>query len=113
MQGSSCADEDDEDVWGVWADKLIYRLSCLCVPLQVWLEKEEEEEEEGEEGDLKGAVVFCMQAEHAGTRTYYFSADSHEEQEEWITAMSEAARVNVQPAQRWRPHTLHWDTLYI
>uniref|UniRef100_A0A8D3DG99 PH domain-containing protein n=1 Tax=Scophthalmus maximus TaxID=52904 RepID=A0A8D3DG99_SCOMX len=46
------------------------------------------------------SVVFCMQAEHAGTRTYYFSTDSHEEQKEWITAMSEAAAVNVQPQQR-------------
>ncbi|XP_042353850.1 pleckstrin homology domain-containing family A member 6 isoform X1 [Plectropomus leopardus] len=41
-----------------------------------------------------------MQAEHAGTRTYYFSADSHEEQEEWIRAMSEAAEVHIQPTQR-------------
>ncbi|TKS71232.1 Pleckstrin -like proteiny domain-containing family A member 6 [Collichthys lucidus] len=62
---------------------------------KVWLE-----EEEGEAGDLKGPVVFCMQAEHAGTRTYYFSTDSHEEQEEWIRAMSEASEVNVQPIQR-------------
>ncbi|XP_029286550.1 LOW QUALITY PROTEIN: pleckstrin homology domain-containing family A member 6 [Cottoperca gobio] len=58
------------------------------------------EKEEGEEGELKGPVVFCMQAEHAGTRTYYFSADSHEEQEEWIRAMSEAAEVHNQPPQR-------------
>ncbi|XP_071329227.1 pleckstrin homology domain-containing family A member 6 isoform X4 [Trachinotus anak] len=55
-----------------------------------------EQEEEGEEGELKGAVVFCMQAEHAGTRTYYFSTDSHEEQDDWITAMSQAAEVQVQ-----------------
>uniref|UniRef100_A0A7N8WMD4 Pleckstrin homology domain containing, family A member 6 n=1 Tax=Mastacembelus armatus TaxID=205130 RepID=A0A7N8WMD4_9TELE len=39
---------------------------------------------------------FAFKAEHAGTRTYYFSTDSHEEQEEWIRAMSEAAEVNVQ-----------------
>uniref|UniRef100_A0A3B4YW65 Pleckstrin homology domain containing A6 n=1 Tax=Seriola lalandi dorsalis TaxID=1841481 RepID=A0A3B4YW65_SERLL len=39
-------------------------------------------------------------SEHAGTRTYYFSTDSHEEQGEWITAMSEAAEVNVQSTQR-------------
>uniref|UniRef100_A0A3Q3T310 Pleckstrin homology domain containing, family A member 6 n=1 Tax=Mastacembelus armatus TaxID=205130 RepID=A0A3Q3T310_9TELE len=65
---------------------------------KVWLE--EEEEEESEDGRLKGPVVFCMQAEHAGTRTYYFSTDSHEEQEEWIRAMSEAAEVNVQATQR-------------
>ncbi|XP_028432502.1 pleckstrin homology domain-containing family A member 6 isoform X2 [Perca flavescens] len=58
------------------------------------------EKEEGEDGDLKEAVVFCMQAEHAGTRTYYFSADSHEEQEGWIRAMSEAAEVIIQPTHR-------------
>uniref|UniRef100_A0A4W6E748 Pleckstrin homology domain containing, family A member 6 n=1 Tax=Lates calcarifer TaxID=8187 RepID=A0A4W6E748_LATCA len=43
---------------------------------------------------------FAFKAEHAGTRTYYFSTDSHEEQTEWITAMSEAAEVNVQSTQR-------------
>ncbi|XP_067444631.1 pleckstrin homology domain-containing family A member 6 isoform X3 [Thunnus thynnus] len=62
---------------------------------KVWLE-----EEECEDGELKGPVVFCMQAEHAGTRTYYFSTDSHEEQEEWIRAMSEAAEVTAKPTQR-------------
>lgn len=67
----------------------------------MWLE----EEEEGEDKQLTGPVVFCMQAEHAGTRTYYFSADSHEEQEDWIRAMSEAAEVNVQPTQRCCSHT--------
>uniref|UniRef100_A0A8P4GCI2 Pleckstrin homology domain containing, family A member 6 n=1 Tax=Dicentrarchus labrax TaxID=13489 RepID=A0A8P4GCI2_DICLA len=56
----------------------------------------DKEEEEGEDGELKAPVVFCMQAEHAGTRTYYFSTDSHEEQEEWIRAMSEASEVNIQ-----------------
>lgn len=59
----------------------------------MWLEGEEEEEDET--GELKAPVVFCMQAEHAGTRTYYFSADSHDEQKEWIRAMSEAAEVNI------------------
>ncbi|KAK9528371.1 hypothetical protein VZT92_012537 [Zoarces viviparus] len=58
------------------------------------------EKEEGEDGELKGSVVFCMQVQHAGTRTYYFSADSHEEQEEWIRAMSEAAEVDIQLTQR-------------
>ncbi|XP_034023310.1 pleckstrin homology domain-containing family A member 6 [Thalassophryne amazonica] len=58
---------------------------------KLWLQ---EEEEEGEEGEFKLPTVFCMQAEHAGTRTYYFSSDSHEEQEEWIRAMSEAAQFN-------------------
>ncbi|XP_034725043.1 pleckstrin homology domain-containing family A member 6 isoform X17 [Etheostoma cragini] len=43
---------------------------------------------------------FAFKAEHAGTRTYYFSADSHEEQEGWIRAMSEAAEVIIQPTQR-------------
>uniref|UniRef100_A0A665VDH1 Pleckstrin homology domain containing, family A member 6 n=1 Tax=Echeneis naucrates TaxID=173247 RepID=A0A665VDH1_ECHNA len=52
------------------------------------------EEEEGGEVKLKRPVVFCMQAEHAGTRTYYFSTDSHVEQEHWIRAMNEAAEVN-------------------
>ncbi|XP_047188421.1 pleckstrin homology domain-containing family A member 6 isoform X9 [Scophthalmus maximus] len=65
---------------------------------KVWVE--DEGEEEADNGGLKDSVVFCMQAEHAGTRTYYFSTDSHEEQKEWITAMSEAAAVNVQPQQR-------------
>lgn len=39
---------------------------------------------------------FAFKAQHAGTRTYYFSADSHEEQEEWIRAMSQAAEVYIQ-----------------
>ncbi|KAG2468262.1 PKHA6 protein, partial [Polypterus senegalus] len=43
---------------------------------------------------------LCSQAEHAGTRTYYFSADSREEQESWVQAMSDAARVHIPPAQR-------------
>ncbi|XP_019734873.1 pleckstrin homology domain-containing family A member 6 isoform X3 [Hippocampus comes] len=64
---------------------------------KVWSEEEEEQEENGE---LKAPVVFCVQAEHAGTRTYYFSTDSYEEQKEWITAMSEAAEVNVNPSRR-------------
>ncbi|KAK7916132.1 hypothetical protein WMY93_011893 [Mugilogobius chulae] len=38
---------------------------------------------------------FAFKAEHSGTRTYYFSADSHEEQQEWIEAMSEAADVET------------------
>ncbi|KAF7652320.1 hypothetical protein LDENG_00098350 [Lucifuga dentata] len=63
---------------------------------KVWLE----EEEDGEEGRFEGPVVFCMQAEHAGTRTYYFSTDSHEELEDWVRVMSQAAQVNIQPANR-------------
>ncbi|KAM7402804.1 hypothetical protein PAMP_018015 [Pampus punctatissimus] len=46
-----------------------------------------------------------MQAEHAGTRTYYFSTDSHVEQEEWIRAMSEAAEVTTKPTQRTNSDT--------
>ncbi|KAM7423421.1 hypothetical protein PAMA_011128 [Pampus argenteus] len=46
-----------------------------------------------------------MQAEHAGTRTYYFSTDSHVEQEEWIRAMSEAAEVTAKPTQRTNSDT--------
>ncbi|XP_072521629.1 pleckstrin homology domain-containing family A member 6 isoform X3 [Salminus brasiliensis] len=70
---------------------------------KVWFEKADEEEEEDEEekgGDVKGSIAFCLQVEHAGTRTYYFSADSLEDQEEWIQAMSEAARVNISPPVR-------------
>ncbi|KAF3856891.1 hypothetical protein F7725_017614 [Dissostichus mawsoni] len=61
------------------------------------------EREDGEEGELKDPVVFCMQAGHAGTRTYYFSADSHEDQEQWIRAMSQAAAVPSEPSQRINP----------
>ncbi|KTG32545.1 hypothetical protein cypCar_00023910, partial [Cyprinus carpio] len=69
--------------------------------LQVWCESNEEEEEEEEESeDLKGSIAFCLQAEHTGTRTYYFSADSQKEQEEWIQAMSEAARVHIPATSR-------------
>uniref|UniRef100_A0A8B9LP58 Pleckstrin homology domain containing, family A member 6 n=1 Tax=Astyanax mexicanus TaxID=7994 RepID=A0A8B9LP58_ASTMX len=67
---------------------------------KVWFEKTDEEEEEDKEeegGDFKGSIAFCLQVEHAGTRTYYFSADSLEDQEEWIHAMSEAARVHISP----------------
>ncbi|XP_062402293.1 pleckstrin homology domain-containing family A member 6 isoform X3 [Sardina pilchardus] len=54
-------------------------------------------EDEGEEDgtDSKGSIAFCLQVEHPGTRTYYFSADCQEEQEEWVKAMSHAASVQV------------------
>uniref|UniRef100_A0A671LNF8 Pleckstrin homology domain-containing family A member 6-like n=1 Tax=Sinocyclocheilus anshuiensis TaxID=1608454 RepID=A0A671LNF8_9TELE len=69
--------------------------------LKVWCESNEEEEEEEEESeDLKGSIAFCLQVEHTGTRTYYFSADSQKEQEEWIQAMSEAARVHIPATSR-------------
>ncbi|XP_039196788.1 pleckstrin homology domain-containing family A member 6 isoform X9 [Crotalus tigris] len=43
---------------------------------------------------------FSPQAEHAGIRTYFFSAENNEEQESWIQAMGEAARVQIPPTQR-------------
>ncbi|XP_056125815.1 pleckstrin homology domain-containing family A member 6 isoform X4 [Rhinichthys klamathensis goyatoka] len=67
---------------------------------KVWRETEEEEEEEEGSEDLKGSIAFCLQVEHAGTRTYYFSADSQKEQEEWIQVMSEAARVHILATSR-------------
>ncbi|XP_074526881.1 pleckstrin homology domain-containing family A member 6 isoform X3 [Halichoeres trimaculatus] len=66
---------------------------------KVWLEGEEEEEE-GDEGEVNRSVVFCVQAEHAGTRTYFFSTESHEEQDDWIRAMSEAAQVHLEAEHR-------------
>uniref|UniRef100_G3PCT8 PH domain-containing protein n=1 Tax=Gasterosteus aculeatus aculeatus TaxID=481459 RepID=G3PCT8_GASAC len=77
---------------------------------------EGQSKEPAEDAELKDPLVFCMQAQHAGTRTYYFSADSHEEQKEWIKAMNEAAEVNIQQTQRCSsltqpPHTQrHCDT---
>uniref|UniRef100_A0A673GZJ5 Pleckstrin homology domain-containing family A member 6-like n=1 Tax=Sinocyclocheilus rhinocerous TaxID=307959 RepID=A0A673GZJ5_9TELE len=44
---------------------------------------------------------FALKVEHTGTRTYYFSADSQKEQEEWIQAMSEAARVHIPATSRY------------
>jgi len=76
-------------------------LSFFLFLLQVWRETEEEEEEEEGSEDLKGSIAFCLQVEHAGTRTYYFSADSQKEQEEWIQVMSEAARVHIQATPRY------------
>uniref|UniRef100_A0A673JP11 Pleckstrin homology domain-containing family A member 6-like n=1 Tax=Sinocyclocheilus rhinocerous TaxID=307959 RepID=A0A673JP11_9TELE len=51
-------------------------------------------------GDLRGSIAFCLQVEHTGIRTYFFSADSQKEQEEWIQAMSEAARVHIPATSR-------------
>ncbi|XP_013881092.1 pleckstrin homology domain-containing family A member 6 [Austrofundulus limnaeus] len=49
---------------------------------------------------------FAFKAKHTGTRTYYFSADSHEDQEDWIRSMSEAAEVTDQlTAQSRNPET--------
>ncbi|XP_078213071.1 pleckstrin homology domain-containing family A member 6 isoform X35 [Callithrix jacchus] len=47
-----------------------------------------------------------FKAEHAGVRTYFFSAESPEEQEAWIQAMGEAARVQIPPAQKSVPQAL-------
>uniref|UniRef100_A0A669ECI2 Pleckstrin homology domain containing A6 n=1 Tax=Oreochromis niloticus TaxID=8128 RepID=A0A669ECI2_ORENI len=55
---------------------------------------------------------FAFKAEHAGTRTYYFSTDSHAEQEEWIRALSDAAEVNSQPANRCCSHTHAWSYIH-
>ncbi|XP_045391940.1 pleckstrin homology domain-containing family A member 6 isoform X3 [Lemur catta] len=53
--------------------------------------------------------THCLspQAEHAGVRTYFFSAESSEEQEAWIQAMGEAARVQIPPAQKSVPPAVH------
>ncbi|XP_048878449.1 pleckstrin homology domain-containing family A member 6 isoform X8 [Brienomyrus brachyistius] len=55
-------------------------------------------EVEEKEANSNGSSGFCLQAEHAGTRTYFFSADSTEEQEDWVHAMSEAACMHFVPA---------------
>ncbi|KAM7032860.1 pleckstrin homology domain-containing family A member 6 [Acridotheres tristis] len=47
-----------------------------------------------------------FKAEHAGIRTYFFSAENTEEQESWIQAMGEAARVQIPPTQRSAPGAL-------
>ncbi|KAG8589437.1 hypothetical protein GDO81_006384 [Engystomops pustulosus] len=45
-----------------------------------------------------------FKAEHAGIRTYYFSAESREEQEAWIRAMAEASQVQNAPTPRLERH---------
>ncbi|XP_074078539.1 pleckstrin homology domain-containing family A member 6 isoform X3 [Macrotis lagotis] len=59
-------------------------------------------------GEARDDPTNCLslQAEHAGVRTYFFSAESPEEQESWIQAMGEAARVQIPPAQRSAPQTV-------
>ncbi|XP_029429748.1 LOW QUALITY PROTEIN: pleckstrin homology domain-containing family A member 6 [Rhinatrema bivittatum] len=42
---------------------------------------------------------YTFKAEHAGIRTYYFSAENREEQESWIQAMSDASHMHIQPPQ--------------
>ncbi|XP_053523915.1 pleckstrin homology domain-containing family A member 6 isoform X4 [Artibeus jamaicensis] len=52
--------------------------------------------------------THCLspQAEHAGVRTYFFSTESSEEQEAWIQAMGEAARVQIPPTQKSMPQAV-------
>uniref|UniRef100_A0A8C3PSR3 Pleckstrin homology domain containing A6 n=1 Tax=Calidris pygmaea TaxID=425635 RepID=A0A8C3PSR3_9CHAR len=57
-----------------------------------------------EEMPASNEQSLCPQAEHAGIRTYFFSAENTEEQESWIQAMGEAARVQIPPTQRSAPH---------
>ncbi|XP_015198091.2 pleckstrin homology domain-containing family A member 6 isoform X5 [Lepisosteus oculatus] len=57
-----------------------------------------EEEEEGRCSNRSSS--FCLQVEHAGIRTYYFSAESREDQEAWVRAMNEAACVHITPTER-------------
>ncbi|XP_037009084.2 pleckstrin homology domain-containing family A member 6 isoform X13 [Artibeus jamaicensis] len=47
-----------------------------------------------------------FKAEHAGVRTYFFSTESSEEQEAWIQAMGEAARVQIPPTQKSMPQAV-------
>ncbi|NXW86677.1 PKHA6 protein, partial [Alopecoenas beccarii] len=53
-----------------------------------------------EETPAGNGQSLSPQAEHAGIRTYFFSAENTEEQESWIQAMGEAARVQIPPTQR-------------
>ncbi|KAM8814635.1 pleckstrin homology domain-containing family A member 6 isoform 6-T6 [Rhynchonycteris naso] len=67
-----------------------------------------------DEAGASSTHCLSPQAEHAGVRTYFFSAESPEEQEAWIQAMGEAARVQIPPAQKSVPqavrHTLPLPT---
>ncbi|XP_042537593.1 pleckstrin homology domain-containing family A member 6 isoform X10 [Dipodomys spectabilis] len=56
-----------------------------------------------DEAGASSTHCLSPQAEHAGVRTYFFSAESPEEQEAWIQAMGEAARVQIPPAQKSGP----------
>ncbi|XP_032447588.1 pleckstrin homology domain-containing family A member 6 isoform X2 [Lynx canadensis] len=58
--------------------------------------------------EARASSTHCLspQAEHAGVRTYFFSAESPEEQEAWIQAMGEAARVQIPPAQKSVPQAV-------
>nr|XP_020140033.1 pleckstrin homology domain-containing family A member 6 isoform X11 [Microcebus murinus] len=60
-----------------------------------------------DEAGASSTHCLSPQAEHAGVRTYFFSAESPEEQEAWIQAMGEAARVQIPPAQKSVPQAVH------
>lgn len=94
-----------------WMTDLLLVSVCTLPLLQVtvcWVE------------EVPGGNQQCLssQAEHAGIRTYFFSAENNEEQEAWIQAMGEAARVQIPPAQRsalrapltggWRASMENW-----
>ncbi|XP_054191143.1 pleckstrin homology domain-containing family A member 6 isoform X46 [Homo sapiens] len=59
-----------------------------------------------DEAEASSTRCLSLQAEHAGVRTYFFSAESPEEQEAWIQAMGEAARVQIPPAQKSVPQAV-------
>uniref|UniRef100_A0A7N9IBU1 Pleckstrin homology domain containing A6 n=1 Tax=Macaca fascicularis TaxID=9541 RepID=A0A7N9IBU1_MACFA len=59
-----------------------------------------------DEAEASSTHCLSPQAEHAGVRTYFFSAESPEEQEAWIQAMGEAARVQIPPAQKSVPQAV-------
>ncbi|XP_057157563.1 pleckstrin homology domain-containing family A member 6 isoform X22 [Pan paniscus] len=59
-----------------------------------------------DEAEASSTRCLSPQAEHAGVRTYFFSAESPEEQEAWIQAMGEAARVQIPPAQKSVPQAV-------
>ncbi|XP_064450028.1 pleckstrin homology domain-containing family A member 6 isoform X2 [Mirounga angustirostris] len=59
-----------------------------------------------DEAGASSTNCLSPQAEHAGVRTYFFSAESPEEQEAWIQAMGEAARVQIPPAQKSVPQAV-------
>ncbi|XP_018432324.1 PREDICTED: pleckstrin homology domain-containing family A member 6 isoform X2 [Nanorana parkeri] len=49
---------------------------------------------------LHNKAQMSRQAEHAGIRTYYFSAENREEQDSWVHAMGEASQVQKLPTPR-------------
>lgn len=63
----------------------------------------------------KQSSVIGSQAEHAGMRTYYFSADTQEDLNAWLKAMKQATLMQHQSdtLSRWgHTHThTQWRTL--